>query len=59
MKNWKLLAQALHLDIPEADLDRAGEALNRLEASFRPLVDKIPLHTEPAYIMSLPPEKKP
>ena len=58
MKNWKLLAEALQLDIPEADLELAGEALDRLEASFRPLVDQIPLHTEPAYTMFLPPEKK-
>lgn len=56
MKDWKLLSQALGLDIPETDVERAGEALDRLEASFRPLVDKIPLPTEPAYTMSLPPE---
>jgi len=48
MKNWKLMAEAAGLDIP--DMDRIIPALDGLEAAFRPLVKKIPHDVEPALI---------
>ena len=48
MKNWKLMAEAAGLDIP--DMDRITPALDGLEAAFRPLVEKIPHDVEPALI---------
>lgn len=56
MKDWKLLAKALDLDIPEPAVETAATALEAVEAAFRPLVREIPLETEPAYSMRLSPE---
>lgn len=54
MRDWKALASAMRLEIPEADLDRIVPALESLEASFRPLVASIPRDVEPAIILSEP-----
>jgi hypothetical protein len=54
MKDWKRLAEGLDLNIPEPDLERIRAPLNTLEASFRPLVSKLPLETEPAYLLLVP-----
>ena len=48
MKNFKQMAAAAGLDIP--DIDRITPALDGLEAAFRPLVQKIPHDVEPALI---------
>jgi hypothetical protein len=48
MKDWKQIAAGLGLDIPEADLARSVPALERLEATFRPLAGAIPESVEPA-----------
>jgi hypothetical protein len=48
MKNWKLMAEAAGLDIP--DMDRITAPLDGLEAAFRPLVQSIPHDVEPALI---------
>jgi len=48
MKNWKLMAEAAGLDIP--DMDRITAPLDGLEAAFRPLVQNIPHDVEPALI---------
>lgn len=53
MKDWRRLAEALDLGIPEADLERLEKPLDALEASFRPLVASLPLETEPAYLLLL------
>jgi hypothetical protein len=50
MKDWLSVARGYGLRIPEKDLRAAVEAMERLEADFRPLVDRIPLQTEPAYV---------
>jgi|HigsolmetaAR202D_1030399.scaffolds.fasta_scaffold33209_1 hypothetical protein len=57
MKNWKAIAQAQQLGIPEEDLTRAAAALDRLEAVFRPLVRDLPHSVEPAVIFSPIPEE--
>jgi hypothetical protein len=48
MKNWKQMAEAAGLEIP--DIDRIAPALDGLEAAFRPLVRNIPHDVEPALI---------
>lgn len=58
MKDWKLLATALDLGIPEAGLEKIRAPLQVLEDSFRPLVASIPLETEPAYLLLLLSEER-
>jgi len=48
MKNWKLMAEASGLAIP--DIERLTPPLDTLEAAFRPLVKAIPHDVEPALI---------
>jgi hypothetical protein len=55
MKNWKLMAEAAGLPIP--DMDRITPALDGLEAAFRPLVKTIPHDVEPALIFRAAPEE--
>jgi hypothetical protein len=50
MKNWKLIAAASNFDIPEAEVERIAPVLDALEAAFRPLVEEIPLETEPVTV---------
>ncbi len=57
MKDWRLIAKALDLEIPDSELDQLARSLDSIEASFRPLVRKIPLECEPAYIMPRAPEE--
>jgi hypothetical protein len=56
MKNWKKIAEANDLRIPEADLDRIAPALDALEAAFRPLTKNIPDDVEPAVAFRIFPE---
>jgi hypothetical protein len=58
MKVWKLLASALHPDIPEEAIARLKPPLDALEAAFRPLTASIPLETEPAYVLYCPTEEE-
>ena len=48
MKQWKQIADASGLDIP--DMERITPALDALEAVFRPLAKAIPHDVEPAVI---------
>ena len=57
MKNWKLLAAALDLDLPERDIEKISPTLDALETAFRPLAAAIPHETEPAVIFHLEPEE--
>lgn len=56
MKNWKKIAEAADLRIPETDLDRIAPALDALESTFRPLTRMIPDDVEPAVTFSIQPE---
>jgi hypothetical protein len=58
MKDWKLLAKALGLDISDQEIDRLKPALDSLEAAFRPLTASIPGDVEPALIFRCVPEEK-
>ncbi|MBK5294184.1 MAG: hypothetical protein JJE04_21210 [Acidobacteriia bacterium] len=55
--NWKAIAALLAPDIPAGDLERVTVPLEGLEAQFRPQVARIPLETEPAYLMAVVPEE--
>jgi hypothetical protein len=57
MKNWKQMAEAAGLAIP--DIERIAPALDGLEAAFRPLVKSIPHDVEPALIFRAAPEEIP
>jgi hypothetical protein len=48
MIDFKALARARGLDIPEAELDRIVPTLETLEAAFRPLAADLPASLEPA-----------
>jgi hypothetical protein len=49
-KDWKKLARASGLAIPDTELERIAQSLEVLEVSFRPLVRALPPETEPALI---------
>lgn len=48
MKNWKKIAEAYDLRIPDSDLERIAPSLDSLESAFRPLTERIPDDVEPA-----------
>ena len=58
MKDWKLLAKAQDLDIPEEELARVSQVLDGLEQAFAPLRDLVPFETEPAIIFQMPVEQE-
>jgi len=57
MKNWKKVAEASELLIPEPDLDRITAPLEALETAFRPLTKTIPDDVEPAVSFFIFPEE--
>jgi hypothetical protein len=56
MKDWKKIAEAHSLAIPDADLERIRPSLDQLEAAFRPLAGSIAHEIEPAITFVIPPE---
>ena len=56
MKNWKKVAEAYDLRIPDADLERIAPSLDGLELAFRPLTKTIPDDVEPAITFRIFPE---
>jgi hypothetical protein len=48
MTDWKSVAKARRLNIPEDAIERIASPLDKLEEAFRPLVKTIPLDVEPA-----------
>ena len=57
MKDWKKIASAYDLKIPEDEFERIAPALDSLEKSFRPLVQAIPQDLEPALTFGIPQEE--
>ncbi len=47
-KDWKKIARASGLTIPDAGFERIAPALDSLDAEFRPLVRALPPAAEPA-----------
>ena len=58
MKNWKTLAEANGLGIPESDLDRVTIPLQGLEEAFRKLAASFPPDADSALIFEAAPEEK-
>jgi hypothetical protein len=56
MKNWKKVAEAYDLRIPDSDLERIAPSLDGLESAFRPLTKTIPDDVEPAISFRILPE---
>jgi hypothetical protein len=56
MKNWKKLAEANDLRIPESDIEGIAPSLDTLESAFRPLTKTIPDDVEPAVTFCVIPE---
>ena len=56
MKNWKKVAEAYDLRIPDSDLERITPSLDGLESAFRPLTRTIPDDVEPAITFRILPE---
>jgi hypothetical protein len=48
VKDWKAIARASGLEVPEEELDRIVGPLNALEEAFRPLVKDLAADSEPA-----------
>ena len=57
MKDWKKIASAYDLKIPEAEFERISPALDSLEKAFRPLVQALPQGMEPAVNFAIPQEE--
>jgi hypothetical protein len=57
MKDWKKVAAAHGLTIPESDLERITGPLDSLEKSFRTLVDAMPQDLDPAFLYAVPQEE--
>jgi hypothetical protein len=47
-KDWKKMARASGVSIPDAAMERIAQSLDALEADFRPLVRALAPETEPA-----------
>jgi len=52
MIDWKAIAHARALNIPDEAVEAMAPALDALEAAFRPLVARLPHDVEPAVILS-------
>jgi len=49
-KDWRKIAEAYAVRIPDPEISRIAEALDGLEAAFRPLARSIPHTVEPAVV---------
>jgi hypothetical protein len=48
MKDWKAIAKASGLALPDKDLDRIAQPLETLEEAFRPLAKDLSPDLEPS-----------
>ncbi len=55
-KDWKKIAKAHGLAIPEMNLERIAQPLGALEAEFRPLARAATPEDEPAVVFRADPE---
>ncbi|HEY1239344.1 MAG TPA: hypothetical protein VGF16_02255 [Bryobacteraceae bacterium] len=58
MTDWKAIARARGLAIPEADVEKIAPRLDALEAAFRPLAVKLTPDQEPAVVFHADPESE-
>ena len=52
MKDWKAIAKARALEIPDGEMDRVAGALTAMEEAFRPLAMELRPEDEPATAFS-------
>jgi hypothetical protein len=57
MKDWQAIAAGLAPDIPEDQRPRLAAVLDALDSSFSPLLESLPLQTEPACLLLVAPEE--
>jgi hypothetical protein len=50
MTDWLTIARARGIQAPDAELERIAAVLRALEGAFAPLVNEIPLETEPVTV---------
>ena len=58
MTDWKAIARARALGIPEAELEAIAPRLDALESAFRPLAVKLTPDQEPAAVFHADPENE-
>lgn len=58
MTDWKGIARARGLAIPEAEIEAIAPRLEALEAAFRPLAAKLTPDQEPAAVFRADPESE-
>ncbi len=57
MKDWRLVARAVGLQIPDEELERVAKSLDGLETVFRPLTAQLHPGVDEAVIFVAPREK--
>jgi len=57
-RDWKAAAAAFAPEIPADQIEKISPSLDALEAAFRPQVARLPLETEPAYVLLIAREKE-
>ena len=57
-RDWKAAATAFAPEIPADQLEKITPSLDALEAAFRPQMERLPVETEPAYVLLLAREKE-
>lgn len=55
--DWKALAEAWRLEIPNADLERIAPRLDAVNEVFRPLAEDLRPDQEPATVFQADPEQ--
>lgn len=58
MTDWKGIARARGLAIPEAEIEAIAPRLEALESAFRPLAAKLTPDQEPAAVFRADPESE-
>jgi hypothetical protein len=48
MRKWQQMAEGLGAGLSEADFEKITPVLEGLEAALRPLIDSLPIASEPA-----------
>jgi hypothetical protein len=56
-KNWKAIAAALNVEIPDSDMEKIQVSLDSLDQALRPLLKNLPHETEPAVIFQCQPKE--
>ena len=58
MTDWRRIAQARGINLPESELARLAAVLDALESALASLLLEVPLETEPATVFRAAPEEE-